>query len=147
MLVNVETVVAELNALKAYRQEKFHALSYLVKIDDNKKQKEESVIHKEHCDFLKWLDKENRREELVVLLGEKIVDELCTLHELWYEDYMKIFQHYNKGGLLSNFFAFKSEAVSDKIASYFSDLKMTNERCDHKMEHMAVQLKTMAYHR
>ena len=145
MLVNIETIVAELNALKAYRQEKFHALTYVVKIDANKKQKEESVVQKEHCDFLKWLEKDNRREELVTAVGQKTIDELCTLHELWYEDYMKIFQHYNKGGLLSSLFSSKNPATNDKVTSYFSDLKMTNERCDHKMEHMAVQLRTMAH--
>lgn len=145
MLENVETIVAELNALKAYRQEKFHALTYVVKIDANKKQKEESKIHKKHCDFLKWLEKDNRREELVTIVGQKTIDELSTLHELWYDDYMKIFQHYNSGGLLSSFFSSTDPATSDKVASYFSDLKMTNEHCDKKMEHMAVQLKTMAH--
>lgn len=145
MLTNIETIVAELNELKAYRQKKFHALTYVVKIEAGKKQKEESLVHKEHCNFLQWLNKEDRREELIAAVGEKTIDELCKLHELWFDDYMKVYKYYYKDGFLSGLFSASDPQMSDKVESYFTDLKMTNEFCDKQMERMAIQLKTAVY--
>ena len=147
MLSNVETVVAELNELKAYRQQKFHALTYVVKIEAGKQQKEESKINKEYCDFLRWLNKENRREELVAIVGQKHVDDLCKLHELWFDDYKKVYGHYYKDGFISSFFSSgpKDGPEKDKVASYFNDLKMTNAACDRQIDKMAIQLKVAGH--
>lgn len=147
MLSNVETVVAELNELKAYRQQKFHALTYVVKIEAGKEQEKEAKVQKDHCDFLRWLDKENRREELTAVVGEKHVNELCQLHELWFDDYKKVYTHfYEKKGLLSGLFSgAKRSQEQDKVASYFNDLKMTNDACDKKIDKMAIQLRMNAH--
>jgi len=147
MLSNVETVVAELNELKAYRQQKFHALTYVVKIEASKQQKEESKVNKEHCNFLHWLDKENRRDELVSIVGQKHVDDLCTLHELWFDDYKKVYAHYYKDGFISSLFSSTSKKSheNDKVASYFNDLKMTNAACDKQIDKMAIQIKVAGH--
>ena len=148
MLNNIETIVAELNELKAYRQQKFHALTYVVRIEASKKQKAESKVHKEHCNFIKWLDKENRRDELVAAVGEKRIAELSKLHELWFDDYVKVYSHYYKEGFLSGIFSKGSSnnQEKDKVDSYFNDLKTTNSVCDRRMDSMAIELKQAVHH-
>ena len=135
-------IVAELTEMKIYRQQKFHSLTYVVKIDSGNAYKQEAKIMTQSCNFMDWLETNDRKEHLVDFLGSTILKELTQLHQMWIDDYNKIYSHFYKDSFIAGLFSKSNKRnEQDKIEAYFNDLSQTNTRCDDKMDMITRRLK------
>ena len=143
MLENIETMVAELFEMKTYRQKKYKSLDYVVKVYAGKAEKEKSKVSDSYCDFISWVEKDNRRTHLEKALGKPTLSELERLHETWFEEYKGVYTFYYKDGFFSSLFAKSNDddLAHDRVKSRFNDLTMTNRLCDEKIERVVRKLR------
>ncbi len=146
MLINVETMVAELHEMKSYRQEKFRSLDYVVKVYAGKAEKQKSKVNNTYCDFASWVEKDSRRAELESALGKDVLLELERLHENWFEEYKNVYSFYYKDGFFSSLFTKSNDddLEHDRIKSKFNDLTVINNLCNQKIDYVANKLRIAA---
>jgi len=144
MLVNVETMVAELFEMKTYRQKKYKNLDYVVKVYAGKAEKEKTKVQGDYCDFSSWVEKDNRRGQLETTVGKRSLEELERLHQIWFEEYKGVYTFYYQDGFFSSLFtkSHDDDFAHDRVKTRFNDLTVTNKLCDEKIDNVVRKLRT-----
>ena len=133
-----KSIVKDIKELTKYRKTKFNSLEYVVSIDASSTHKNATVVNEDECNLECWLKEDNRRVQLSKYVSDRVIEDIRTLHQLWFDDYSHVRSIYYKDadGLISKFFSSRkpSQHELDKAQSYMADLRKTHEMYNEKMK-------------